>query len=63
MMCNATTAKWKNKLLTIMVSSTGNIFRFTGSLWEESIDHQWCRSQKASYTGFDVFFDVSLNKQ
>ena len=40
----------------MMMSSNGNIFRFTGPLWGESTVHQWIM------WSFDVFFDLHLNK-
>ena len=45
-----------------MTSLNGNVFRVTGPLWGESIGHRWIRPQRDSDAGFDVFFDVGLNK-
>ena len=46
-----------------MASTNGNIFRVTGHLCGEFTDHQWIPRTKASDAGFDVFFDMRLNKR
>ena len=43
----------------MMTSWYGGASRVTGPLWGESIGYQ---SKRVSYAGFDVFFDISLNK-
>ena len=45
-----------------MTSLNGNVFRVTGPLWGEAIGHRWILPQRDSNVGFDVFFDVGLNK-
>ena len=47
----------------MMTSSNGNIFRVTGHLCGEFTDPRWIPRTKASDAGFDVFFDLRLNKQ
>ena len=51
-----------------MTSSTGNIFRVTGLLWGEFTGHWWPvdpphKVQRPVTRGFDVFFDLCLNKR
>ena len=47
----------------MITSSTGNIFRVTGSLWEESIATGGFPSQRTVMRGFGVFFILCLNKR
>ena len=47
----------------VMTSWNGNIFRVTGPLCEEFTGHRWIPLTKASDAGFDVFFDLRLNKR
>ena len=47
----------------MMTSSNGNIFRVTGPLCGEFTGHRWIPLTKASDAGFDVFFDLRMNKQ
>ena len=48
----------------MMTSSNGNIFRVTGHLCREFTGHRWIpHTQRPVTRGFDVFFDMSLNKQ
>ena len=47
----------------LMASWNQNIFRVTGSLWGESIDHRRIPLQRPVTRGFDVFFDLRLNKR
>ena len=44
-----------------MTSLHGKAFHITGSLWGETTIPLWALHKKASDTGLDVFFDVSLN--
>ena len=62
---NVKTAKICNFRITriMMTSANGNIFRVTGPLWGESCGPRWIPLIKANGTGFDVFFDLRLNKQ
>ena len=48
-----------------MASSNGNIFRVTGHLCGEFTGPRWIVGMKASDVefGFDVFFDLPLNKR
>ena len=49
---------------SMMTSSTGNIFRVTGTLWGESRDDRWFPSQRpVTRRSFDVFVDLCLNKR
>ena len=47
----------------MMTSSNGNIFRITGHFCGEFTGHRWIPRIKASDAGFDVFFDLRLNKR
>ena len=47
----------------MMTSSNGNIFRVTGNLHGEFPGPRWIPHTKASDAGFDVFFDLRLNKR
>ena len=47
----------------MMTSSNGNIFRVTGHLCGEFTGPRWIPHTKASGAGFDVFFDLGLNKR
>ena len=42
----------------MMTSSNGNIFRFTGPLWEESIGHRWVHRTKSSDAEFWCFLFI-----
>ena len=60
--------QWKIFRNTMMTSSNGNIFRVTWPLCREFTGHRWTPRAKASDTelwclGFDVFFDLRLNKR
>ena len=46
-----------------MTSSNGNIFRVTGPLSGESTGQRCFPSQRPVTRGFDVFFNLSLNKR
>ena len=45
-----------------MMSSNGNIFRFTGPLCGEFTGHRWISVTRPMTRSFDVFFDLRLNK-
>ena len=47
----------------MMTSSNGNIFRVTGPLCGAFTVDRWIPLTKASDTGFDVLFDLRLNKR
>ena len=47
----------------MMTSSNGNIFRVTGHLCEESPVPGEFPTQRRVTQGFDVFFDLRLNKR
>ena len=47
----------------MMTSSNGNIFRVTGHLCEESPVPGEFPAQRPVTQGFDVFFDLRLNKR
>ena len=47
---------------SMITSSNGNIFRVTGPLWEEFTGHRG-PSQRPVTRGFDVLFDLRLNKR
>ena len=49
--------------LHMMTSSNGNIFRVTGPLWGNSPVTGEFPSQRPVTRGYDVFFDLRLNKQ
>ena len=49
--------------VSMMTSSNGNIFRVTGHLCGEFTCPRWIPHTKASDAGFDVFFDLHLNKR
>ena len=53
--------EWGDSLRNMMTSSNGNIFHFTGLLWEESTDG--FPSPRPVTQSFDTFFDLRLNKQ
>ena len=46
-----------------MTSSNGNIFRVTGYLCGEYTGQRWIPPQRTVTRGFDVFFDLRLNKR
>ena len=46
----------------MMTSSNGNIFRITGLLCGEFTGHWWIHLKRPATWGFDVFFDLRLNK-
>ena len=46
----------------MMTSSNGNIFRVTGPLCGEFTGHWWIHLKRPATLGFDVFFDLRLNK-
>ena len=48
---------------TMMTSSNGTTVSVTGLLCGEFTGHQWITCTKASHAGFDVFFNLCLNKQ
>ena len=50
-------------ILTMMTSSNGNIFLVTGPLCGEFTGDRWIPCTKASDAGFDVFFDLRMNKR
>ena len=47
----------------MMTSSTGSIFRVTGSFWRESTGHRWIPLTRTVTRSFDVFFDLRMNKR
>ena len=48
---------------SMITSSNGNIFRFTGHLCGEFTSHRWIPFTKASDAELDVFFDLCLYKR
>ena len=56
--CNSV-ATWQN----MMTSSSGNIFRVTGHLCREFTGPGEFPTQRPVTRGFDVFFDLRLNKR
>ena len=51
------------RILHMMTSSNGNIFRVTGHLCGEFTGDRWITHRKASDAEFDVFFDPHLNER
>ena len=60
---NRTPAQRTSYAGSMMMSSNGNIFRVTGHLCGEFTGLRWIPRTKASAAGFDVFFDLRLNKR
>ena len=52
----------KQFVQNMMTSSNGNIFRITGPLWE-NLPFTVNSPHKGQWRGFDVFFDLRLNKR
>ena len=51
------------RLILMMTSSIGNIFRVTGPLWGEFTGPGEFPAQRPVTRSFDVFFDLRLNKR
>ena len=47
----------------MMTSSNGNIFRVTGHLWWECTGPRFIPAQRPVTRGFDVLFDLRMNKR
>ena len=58
-----TRPRWGNRLINMMTSSNGNIFRVTGPLCGEFTGPGEIPTQRPVTRGFDVFFDLRLNKR
>ena len=48
---------------SMMTSSNGNIFALQAILCGEFTGHRWIPAQRPVTRGFDVFFDLRLNKR
>ena len=62
-MCSLYITLQSIKIFSMMTSSNGNIFRFTGPSWGEPLVTSGFPSQRSVTRSFDGFFDLRLNKR